>query len=195
MGDGRDGDAGRDDGVRDAGLSGYHAHANGVARTGAGATQRSADGRATRLLSDDGDDGALQFGVQQDISGGRGTGARARSRRSPAVRLERGDAGTGAVGVLLRLHTHSPARRCAVPEVRRQAHHGPRHTVHGHIHTDDAVRGAHRVQAADHPAVRGRTRRGTILIPLYNVVCISNQYVTFLRGDRNCYICLSQKSP
>jgi len=173
MGDGRDGDAGRDDGVRDAGLSGHHAHANGVASTGAGATQRSADGRATRLLSDNGDDaGALHFGVQPDISGGRGTGARARSRRTPAVRLGRGDAGTGAVGVLLRLHTHAPARRCAVPEVRRQAHHGPRHTVHGHIHTDDAVRGAHRVHAADHPAVRGRTRRGIILLPPYNVLSV-----------------------
>lgn len=165
MGDGRDGDAGRDDGVRNARLSGHHAHANGVARTGAGATQRSADGRETRLLPVDGDDGAPHFGhLQPDISGG--TGARARSRRSPAVRLERGDAGTGAICVLLRLHTHAPARRRAVPEVRRQAHHGPRHTVHGHIHADDAVRGAHRVQAADHPAVHGRTRRGIISLPL-----------------------------
>lgn len=184
MGDGRDGDAGRDDGVRDAGLSGHHAHANGVARTGAGATQRSADGRATRLLSDDGDDGSLHFGVQPDVSGDRGTGARARSRRSPALRLERGDAGTGVVGVLLRLHTHAPARWCAVPEVWRQAHHGARHTVHGHIHIDDAVRGAHRVQAADHPAVHGRTRRGIILLPLYNVVCIALSYYNILCCDR-----------
>lgn len=36
MGDGRDGDVGRDDGVRDAGVPGHHAHANGEVRAGAG---------------------------------------------------------------------------------------------------------------------------------------------------------------
>lgn len=58
MGDGRDGDAGRNDGVRDASVPGHHAHANGDARAGAGAAQRHADGRTTRLLPVNWDDGA-----------------------------------------------------------------------------------------------------------------------------------------
>jgi len=37
MGNGLDGDVGRNDGVRYAGVPGYHAHANGDARAGAGA--------------------------------------------------------------------------------------------------------------------------------------------------------------
>jgi len=37
MGDGPDGDAGRDDGVRDASMLGHHTHANGDARAGSGA--------------------------------------------------------------------------------------------------------------------------------------------------------------
>jgi len=174
MGDGRDGHAGCDNGIRNAGVPGHHAHANGVARAGAGATQRSTDGRATRLLPGAGAT-ALRSGVQPVVSGGRGTGAGARARRTPAVRLGRGDTGRGSVGVLLRLHTHAPARWRTVAEVWRQAHHGLWHTVHGHIHADDAVRGAHRVQAADHPAVHRRTRRGNANDNdiLTSVVCIA----------------------
>jgi len=159
MGDGRDGDAGRDDGVRDAGVPGHHAHANGEVRAGAGAAVRPSDGRATRLLPVAEDDGAgataALVGVQPDVRAGQSDGKGARAPTE--VRLGRGDTGGGAVGVLLRLHTHACARRCAVPEVRREAHHGLRHTVHGHIHADDTVCGTHRVQAAVYPAIRRRT--------------------------------------
>jgi len=157
MGDGRDGDVGRDDGVRDAGVPGHHAHANGEVRAGAGAAVRPSDGRATRLLpvAEDGGAGATAalVGVQPDVSAGQSDGKGAPTE----VRLGRGDTGGGAVGVLLRLHTHACARRCAVPEVRREAHHGLRHTMHGHIHADDTVCGTHRVQAAVYPAIRRRT--------------------------------------
>jgi len=87
MGDGRDGDVGRDDGVRDAGVPGHHAHANGDVRAGAGPAERPSDGRATRLLSVVGDDGsgasALVRCVQPDVSGGHGDGTRARAGRPP----------------------------------------------------------------------------------------------------------------
>jgi len=49
MGDGRDGDDGRHDGVRDAGLLGHNAHANGQARGGSG---WRCENRSSRLLPD-----------------------------------------------------------------------------------------------------------------------------------------------
>jgi len=50
MGDGRDGDDGRHDGIRDAGLLGHNAHANGQARGGGGGWR--CEIRSARLLSD-----------------------------------------------------------------------------------------------------------------------------------------------
>lgn len=52
MGDGRDGHVGRDDGVRDAGLYGHNAHANGHARVHG--RQPGRDRAEQRLLSDPG---------------------------------------------------------------------------------------------------------------------------------------------
>jgi len=49
MGNGRDGNDGRHNGVRDAGLLGNNAHANGQARGGGG---RSYEDRSSRLLPD-----------------------------------------------------------------------------------------------------------------------------------------------
>lgn len=149
MGDGRDGHVGRDDGVRDAGLSGHNPHADGPARCGGRPTE---GGRAPRLLSDaEIEPQQYERGCQPDRDG----------RVPGPFRLGREDAGPSAVFVLLRLHNHALARRRPVPEVRRQAHHGLRHTVHGLVHADDAVRGVHGIHATDHLAVRRRTRRGT----------------------------------
>lgn len=146
MGDGRDGHVGRDDGVRDASVSEHNAHANGHAR---GRGRQFEYGRAARLLSGP---GRACFYEQN--------GGQVGGRLQRSVRLGREDAGHGVVGVLLRVHIDAPARRRSVPEVRRQAHHGPGHIVHGPVHAVNAVRRVHGLHAADHLAVRRRTRRG-----------------------------------
>lgn len=147
MGDGRDGHVGRDYGVRDACVPELDAHANGLAGHDGG--QRSADGgRAARVLS----------GAEERAQTLCGEQYRVVQRRRP-VRLGREDAGTGAVRVLLRVHTDALARRRPVPEVRRQAHHGPGHTVHGAVHAAHAVRRVHGPHAPDRLAVRRGTRR------------------------------------
>jgi len=81
--------------------------------------------------------------------------------------LGRGDAGEGAGGVLLRVYTHAFARRHSVTEIRRQAHHGSGHTVHGPVHAVDAVRGVLGLHAADRAAVRRRTRRSELGITFH----------------------------
>lgn len=149
MGDGPDGHAGRDDGLRDAGLPGHNAHPDGQARDGE--HRIGGGGRQAQLLPGP-RSSVAQPEVQQDRARQRGL------QRS--VRLGRGDPGLGAVGVLLRLHNHAFAGRRAVPEVRRQAHHGTGHPVHGHFHTDDAVRGAHGLRAVDRPPIHRGSRRG-----------------------------------
>jgi len=83
MGDGRDGDVGRDDGVRDAGMPGHHTHANGDARSGAGTAHRPGDGLSARLLP--GAEATELVGVQPVISGGYGDGTGARARRPQKV--------------------------------------------------------------------------------------------------------------
>lgn len=148
MGDGPDGHVGRDDGLRDAGLPGHNAHPNGQARVGG---HRIGDGHQAQLLPGP-RSSVAQLKVQQDR-------ARQGGLQRP-VRLGRGDPGLGAVGVLLRLHNHPLAGRRAVPEIRRQAHHGIRHPVHGHFHPDDAVRGAHGLQAVDRPPIHRGSWRG-----------------------------------
>lgn len=150
MGDGHNGHARRDHGVRDAGLPEHNAHADGATR---GHTESLGEQGAAQLLSAAGGRGEE---VQQEPSRGTTVGQRPRG----PVRLGREDAGRGAVRLLLRLHTHALARGRAVPEVRRQAYHGLRHTVHGHLHAGHAVRGAARVHAAHNAAVRRGARRG-----------------------------------
>lgn len=90
MGDGRDGDAGRDDGVRDAGVPGHHTHANGKTRSDARTAHRPGHGFSARLLpgaaaGDDGAGATALVGVQPVISGGYGGGTGARARRPPEV--------------------------------------------------------------------------------------------------------------
>lgn len=73
MVDGRYGDAGRVDGVRDAGVPGNHTHANGKTHSGARMAHRPGHGFSARLLPGPEDDGAGATAledVQPVISGG-----------------------------------------------------------------------------------------------------------------------------
>lgn len=121
MDNGLHGNAGCDHGVCDACLPEHNANANGQARD---RKYRSTNGRTPRILSDA--RVVAQPNEDQD--------------KPQRVRLGRGDPGTCAVSLLLRLHTHALARRRAVPKIRGQAHDGHRYTVHRFVYADHSVR-------------------------------------------------------
>jgi len=82
MGDGRDGDDGCHDGVRDAGLLGHNAHANGQARGGSG---WRCEIRSSRLLPNATVVVTWSPKIQPDSS--------SRGRVQESIRLGREDAG------------------------------------------------------------------------------------------------------
>lgn len=105
MGNGYNGNVGRDNGVRDASLPGHNSHTNGQ--------DRSRGQRAER-------------GPSENLSDARDTGTKfqqirlghAQRQRRP-VRLGREDTGRSAVSFLLRIHNHTLAGRRFVAKIRR----------------------------------------------------------------------------
>lgn len=106
MGDGRDGDVGRDDGLRDADMLEHSPHTNGQARSCRkqlqGETRLLPHGRRVKHPAQDQHN--LRKGLARQL------------RRT--VRLGRENTGTSAVGVLLRLHNNAFTRGCFIAKNR-----------------------------------------------------------------------------